>query len=75
MKKVLRKLILSDKPSVNKTNPKVIDKRISNVKSIWHNEHQDDVGLEKVLRLFLAVSQFAFPGIYIKQLFGYNNRS
>ena len=71
MKKVLRKLILSDKPSVNQTNTNVIVKRISNVKSIWHNEHQDDVGLEKVLRLFLAVSQFAFPGIYIKQLFGY----
>lgn len=71
MKKVLRKLILSDKPHEGKNNTNVIQKRISNVKSIWHNEHQDDVGLEKVLRLFLAVSQFAFPGIYIKQLCGY----
>ncbi|MFM7903269.1 MAG: two pore domain potassium channel family protein, partial [Bacteroidota bacterium] len=71
MKKVLRKFILSDKPQEGRNNTHVIQKRISNVKSIWHNEHQDDVGLEKVLRLFLAGSQFVFPGIYIKQLFGF----
>ncbi|MFM7176432.1 MAG: potassium channel family protein [Bacteroidota bacterium] len=71
MKKVLRKFILSDKPQEGRNNTHVIQKRISNVRSIWHNEHQDDVGLEKVLRLFLAASQFVFPGIYIKQLFGY----
>lgn len=71
MKKFFRKLILSDKPHEGRSNSNVIRKRISNVKSIWHNEHQDDVGLEKVLRLFLAASQFAFPGIYIKQICGY----
>ncbi|MFM7078159.1 MAG: potassium channel family protein [Bacteroidota bacterium] len=71
MKKVLKKLILSDKPHEINSDSNVIQKRINNVKSIWHNEHQDDVGLEKILRLFLAGSQFVFPGIYIKQLFGY----
>ncbi|MGR6086819.1 MAG: potassium channel family protein [Arcticibacter sp.] len=71
MKKVLRKLILSDNPCDQKAHSNVLHKRLSNVKSIWHNEHQDDVGLEKILRLFLASSQFAFPGIYIKQICSY----
>jgi len=46
-----------------------LDKRIYNIKSIWDNEHDNDVGIEKMLRLFLAVSQFFFPGLYIKELF------
>ncbi|MFN5324576.1 MAG: potassium channel family protein [Bacteroidota bacterium] len=69
MKKVLRKIILTDKESDKTPADDVITKRINNIKAIWHNEHQDDVGLEKLLRLFLAASQFAFPGIYIKQVF------
>lgn len=47
-----------------KHNP--IQKRILNIKSIWNNDHQDDNGIEKVVRLFLSSSQLLFPGIYIK---------
>ncbi|MEY3343989.1 MAG: hypothetical protein RL090_1673 [Bacteroidota bacterium] len=70
MKKVFKKIILSDKDSDQIPVDDVIKKRWSNIKSIWHNEHQDDIGLEKIIRLLLAFSQFLFPGIYIKQLFG-----
>ncbi len=46
-----------------------IPMRIKNIKAIWNNEFDDDSGIEKMLRLFLAFSQFLFPGLYIKQLF------
>jgi hypothetical protein len=45
-------------------------KRWRNVKTIWNNEHHDDVGIEKIFRLLLALSQFISPGTYIKQVFG-----
>jgi len=47
-----------------------INKRISNIKAIWNNHDQNDVGIEKIFRLFLATIQFLFPGIYIKHFFG-----
>ncbi|GAB3722915.1 potassium channel family protein [Flavobacterium koreense] len=47
-----------------KYNP--IQKRILNIKSIWNNDHQDDNGIEKIVRLLLSISQLLFPGIYIK---------
>jgi hypothetical protein len=39
-----------------------------NIQSIWNNDHQDDNGIEKMIRLFLSISQFIFPGVYIKYL-------
>lgn len=70
MKKVIKKLILgkhADTPFKAEEN---IDKRKVNVKAIWENEHHDDFGLEKIIRLFLAGSQFFFPLSYIKHLAG-----
>jgi len=46
-----------------------ISKRLYNIKAIWNNEYDNDNGIEKMLRLFLAVSQFFFPGLYIKEIF------
>ena len=70
MKFFLQKLILG-KPIVDE-RPVVsaIDKRVRNIKAIWNNEQHDDIGIEKILRLFLAISQFLFLGTYIKQIFG-----
>jgi hypothetical protein len=45
-------------------------RRVHNIQAIWNNDHHDDVGLEKILRLFLAFSQFLFLGTYIKEVFG-----
>ena len=41
-----------------------------NVKRIWNNEHNNDFGLERIIRLFLALSLFIFPGIYVRDFFG-----
>jgi len=69
MKFFLKKLILG-KPSVDeKPTIPAIEKRIKNIKTIWNNEQHDDIGLEKILRLFLAISQFFFLGTYVKQIF------
>lgn len=66
MKKVLKKLLLgkTSKGFQPKFNP--IQKRIQNIQSIWNNDHQEDNGIEKIVRLILASSQLLFPGIYIK---------
>jgi len=69
MKILLQKLFLG-RPMEGPTPVKgAIEKRIYNIKCIWNNVHDNDVGIEKILRLFLAVSQFFFPGLYIKEIF------
>ncbi|MCB9251529.1 MAG: two pore domain potassium channel family protein [Flavobacteriales bacterium] len=69
MKKIIQKFVINENPTRKKNVKRVLQQRIENIKGIWNNDHQDDVGIEKLLRLFLAASQFLFPGIYIKHLF------
>jgi len=58
------------KPVENeRLGPGTLEKRVRNIKAIWNNVHHDDIGIEKLIRLFLAMSQFLFAGSYIKQLF------
>ena len=63
---ILKKLLVGkvNKNYAPKFNP--IQKRILNIKSIWNNDHQDDNGIEKIVRLLLSSSQLMFSGIYIK---------
>src|SRR5690606_12267517 len=49
--------------------PGAIRKRLNNITAIWNNEQDNDLGIEKVVRLFLASSPFLFPGLYVKELF------
>ncbi len=68
MKHFFLKLLLGANPS--KRPVSAIAARLKTIKAIWNNEHDNDMGIEKVLRLFLAASPFVFPGVYIKELFG-----
>lgn len=61
-----RKLLLGKVNSNSKAKLNPIKKRILNIRAIWNNDHQDDNGIEKIVRLFLSISQLLFPGIYIK---------
>ncbi len=70
MKRFFKKLIFGKNPSSEISARSVIDKRIHNIRSIWNNEQEEDIGIEKLLRLFLGFSQFLFPGIYIKHFIG-----
>ena len=64
----LKKLLLGKVTRIERTsnsfNP--IQKRILNIRAIWNNDHQYDNGIEKIVRLFLSISQLCFPGVYIK---------
>lgn len=40
------------------------------VRHVWNNEHYTDFGLERIIRLFLALVLFLFPGLYIREVFG-----
>ena len=66
MRKTVRKLFLGKSSFGKQAECNPIQKRIQNITSIWNNEHQDDSGIEKILRLLLSSSQLLFPGIYIK---------
>lgn len=76
MRKTLRKFVLHANPAHLPKEEYLtpIEKRIRNVKSIWNNEHADDIGIEKLLRLILAFSQFIFPGLYLKHFIADKNK-
>lgn len=65
---ILKKLFVGKVSNSYKPKLNPIQKRILNIKSIWNNDHQDDNGIEKIVRLLLSSSQLLFPGIYIKYL-------
>ena len=68
MKSILKKLLLGNVTRLPKPDYNPLEKRIQNIKAIWNNNHQDDNGIEKIVRLFLSSSQLLFPGVYIKYL-------
>ena len=68
MKSILKKLLLGNMSKIPKPEYNPVQKRIMNIKAIWNNNHQDDNGIEKLVRLFLSSSQLLFPGVYIKYL-------
>ena len=68
MKSTLKKLFLGNASRLPKPDYNPLEKRIQNIKAIWNNNHQDDNGIEKIVRLFLSSSQLFFPGVYIKYL-------
>src|SRR5258707_6874402 len=68
MRRFIYKLFLG-KPKYNITlpHPAITNQRLI-IKRIWDNENHNDVGLEKILRLFLASIQFIFPAIYMRHI-------
>lgn len=70
MRAFLKKLLLGNISERDNSqfilNP--IQKRILNIRAIWDNDHEDDNGIEKIVRLVLSISQLLFPGVYIKYL-------
>lgn len=64
-----RKLFVGN-TKVTCTTEGAIERRVKNLKIIWNNEYHEDVGIERLLRLFLAASQFLFIGTYLREVFG-----
>lgn len=53
----------------NKLRP-AIENQWLNVKRIWSNEYYNDFGIERIVRLTLALLLFVFPGLYVRHFFG-----
>jgi len=69
MKRILNKLFFG-KPEYNKPLKESVYKQYrANLNRIWNNEKHQDVGFEKMLRLFLVAIQIIFPGIHIRNFF------
>jgi hypothetical protein len=68
VKAFFKKLLLGNISHMPKSPVNPLRGRINNIKAIWNNDHQDDNGIEKIVRLFLSTTQLLFPGIYIKYL-------
>lgn len=54
--------LLSDEP--------ILSKHWKYLRGVWNNDRHNDIGLERLIRLFLIFVQFIFPGIYIRHAFG-----
>lgn len=63
---VVKKLLVGKVNKIYHHNISPIKKTILNIRAIWNNDHEEDNGIEKIVRLFLSSSQLLFPGIYIK---------
>jgi hypothetical protein len=66
----IRMLLLGQEKSqpTNKLRPAIKNQWL-NVKRIWTNEHYNDFGIERLIRLTLALLLFIFPGLYIRAIF------
>lgn len=63
---IVKKLLVGKVNKLNHHNFSPLKKTILNIRAIWNNDHEEDNGIEKIVRLFLSSSQLLFPGIYIK---------
>jgi hypothetical protein len=72
MNGIIRKLLIADLKE-EKLGHKVLCHQWDNARDIWKNQSDgksDSIGIERILKLVLIVSQFFFPGIYIRAFFG-----
>ena len=69
MRSAFHKLIVGKGQRPDHERRSTIGHRWENVRAIWNNTFEEDAGLEKLVRLVLACSQFLFPGMYVKHAF------
>ncbi len=68
--KLIRKLLWGNPETALFDNQNAIEKQWQIVKNIWENQSVDAFGVERLARLFLALTQFIMPVLLIKLLFG-----
>jgi hypothetical protein len=70
MKQILKKLFFG-KPEYNtRLRYTTYQTHIIHLIRIWNNTKHNDIGFEKLLRLFLVAVQFIFPGLHYRNFFG-----
>lgn len=55
------------------TSYSVLAKQREDALKIWNNEHSNDIGIERVFRLFIMFAQYLFPSLYIRHWFARSN--
>lgn len=71
IQKFILVLLLGQEDSRPKNNLRpAIKNQCLNVKRIWYNKHYNDFGIERIVRLTLALLLFIFPGLYVRHIFG-----
>lgn len=68
MRRSIHKLLMGKGHPAGQEFHSTIQRRVENIRAIWNNKYEEDAGLEKLIRLGLAFSQFLFPGMYVKHL-------
>lgn len=71
MKKFLVKLICSDLVAEKRFVRPAIKSQGWKVSKIWNEQKEKTFGIERLLRLFLVVSAYIFPGLYVRHISGY----
>lgn len=74
MRSFIKKILFSDlieEPLEHKEG--VLCHQWNNAKRIWNNQENgksNSIGIERIAKLILIISQFVFPGIYVRAFFG-----
>ena len=68
MIKHIRKLVFGKSEHNLVIKHSVLWQQKQNLLKVWENESHNDIGLERIFRLFLIGVQFFFPGIYIRNI-------
>lgn len=70
----ITKLFVSNLPNTS-TGGSLLKEQWNDAVAIWNNvDRSNAIGVERVLRLLLILSQFGFPALYIRALFAPNGR-
>lgn len=64
----ITRLILGNSQETAQSDLNQIQKSVANLKSVWSNSTTQDLGIERIIRLLLALSVFGLPGIYVKSV-------
>ncbi len=72
LNKLLGALLLGTRRDTWNEKPhySAVERQRKTLLRIWRNDNYQDFGIERIIRLLLVVSQFVFPGLYIKEYFG-----
>lgn len=70
VRKYARKVFLGSATEKEERNGySVLHKHRETANKIWNNEQSNDIGLERVFRLFIMYAQYLFPSLYIRHFF------
>jgi len=70
MMKFIRKLFYGNVSFPLAKANNAVKLQIKNLESVWNSKTYNDFGIERIFRLFLVLIQFAFLGLYVRDITG-----